>query len=1667
MKKLLITILLISIFSVLNAATIKIPLDYPTIQEGINAAVNGDTVIVTSGTYMENINFNGKNITVGSLFLTTQDTTYISQTIIDGNQNGSVVTFNSGEDSTAVLYGFTITNGSAADGGGIRCRDSSSATIRNCIIYDNSALGTWNGGGGIYCHYYSSLTVINCVINSNSGTWGGGIWCAWYSTMSIINCTISNNIATNGGGIWCDWYESVEVFNSIFWGNTPSEVGLGAESSIEIFYSDVVGGWEGEGNIDFDPLFVDPINGNFHLSWTNFPIPDSTKSPCIDTGDPNSQLDPDGTISDMGSYYFDQSQITINADFEADPLSGIAPLTVQFTDLSTPQDSITIWEWDFDYDGTIDSYEQDPECTYTEQGTYTVSLTVSDGINVDTEIKVDYINVSTIPEQLLLSENFEDGILDSLITIETVGTFNHLPGIKDITNFGSMKAFGYGRSTCGSNCFNNYVTNFKITFPEPTYISIIYFKEMELYSNWGSKGTVYIDGIPNNLHNDFGRLPTNDGQPDTEYREQSFSINQYVTIIELEVSDITTSSEIFIDDLEIYTEETPILTVFPLSIDFGDVSTGETSTEQVTVTNTGNDTLNVSSVELIGENATNFSADTTLFILQPGYSQILGISFTPDEVGSYSASLEIESNGGNASVYLNGYGVQMISSIEGTWNELSITGNKPESRGWAKAIYDPIDHRIVLHGGWSSVPYNSMNDTWSFDLTTEIWNEEITTGNPQWRAGHIAVYDSQRHRMIIFAGGNWWQAWYNDVWSLDLSTNQWVELQTTGTVPIKRLAPCGVYDEQNDNLIVFGGNCDGPSNPWVTNEVWKLNLSVSPPEWTLVSTTGCPPSARQTATAVLDDQNNEMIIFGGNGCSDAWSLNLNTYVWIELEDYGSNRYHHASTFNSEARYMISVAGWGGPGYCDALVFDVDTNNWLDVITIGDTPCQRSRPALIYDPVGERVIMFGGEINLHTDFDDTWEFILYEAFYADFTADITEGEVPLEVQFTDLSVPQDSIVSWEWDFDYDGTIDSYEQNPEWTYNNPGTYTVSLTVTDEYDSTATETKVDYITVFPVPPTADFTADTTSGFTPLTINFTDQSTHGTGTIVEWKWYFGDEDSSSVQNPIHIYQNPGTYTVSLIVTDEYNSTYTETKIDYINVFGTVATPTFNPPAGTYNEPQYVKISCSTPDAAIHYTMDGTDPDENSIIYTDSILVDVSVTLKSIAYKQDWVTSQIAIAPYTIQGTAPHIELDPDSLAFGNVTIGEVSSIKSFYIFNQGKVDLDIFEISTPEAFEIKKGDAGVWVTNILDFIILDNSFQKIYVRFIPTDTGSYSGDISIYSNDPDEDTVYVNVSGTGVEYAVPNIEINPTEIQFGSVTILTSKEEFFTILNTGSAPLIIDSIYVPDNSGFMIRLGDSGEYSNFISGFSILVGTEKDLYVEFIPPAIGQYSTYITIKSNVGSDFVNVSGSGVEYDVPDIDVNPVELHFGDVSIYQSVEDIITIMNTGNAILEINNIFSLSGYELKLDDGIWSNNIPAFDIPPLEEEIIYVKFHPEALITYNGFIYITSNDPDEGSIPVLVEGQGIPVLSEKTPDAFTPNGDGLNDEFIIGPFKEAGSEQAKFKVFDLHGKLIHETNGAANEPLFWNGIGNSGNKSSSGAYIYVYLINNAVYKSGKIYLVR
>jgi predicted outer membrane repeat protein len=212
--------------------------------------------------------------------------------------------------------------------------------------------------------------------------------------------------------------------------------------------------------------------------------------------------------------------------------------------------------------------------------------------------------------------------------------------------------------------------------------------------------------------------------------------------------------------------------------------------------------------------------------------------------------------------------------------------------------------------------------------------------------------------------------------------------------------------------------------------------------------------------------------------------------------------------------------------------------------------------------------FSGPVYLHTftieglqtvDFDvldsrgasstGSFDVTAYASPVAEFSTDRQTGAAPLTVQFTDLS--SGNVNSYEWDFDYNGSVDATAQNPIWQYDFPGTYTVSLTVTG-YGGTDTETKVDCIVVTPTPPVAAFSASPTQGTSPLTVNFTDEST---GDIDTWSWDFGDGiGTSSVQDPSYIYNSMGWYTVTLTVTGP-GGTDTLAIPAYIQVIDTTST--------------------------------------------------------------------------------------------------------------------------------------------------------------------------------------------------------------------------------------------------------------------------------------------------------------------------------------------------------------------------------------------------------------------------------------------------------------------------------------------------------------------------------
>lgn len=326
MKKITLILALLLAGYFVSATIISVPTDYNSIQEAIDVSSNGDTILVDPGIYYENINFKGKNITVASQFIINNELGIIQSTIIDGSQpvhedTASCVLFISGEDSTAVLAGFTITGGQgtrwedehsaydftegggiliqfssptirnniiqfnyatyedpitivSAGGGAIRAGDSNPHILNNMILYNEGRYG-----GGIVLNY-SGAVIKNNIIAYNSGGQdygGGGLWILDNGDNPIIieNNTIYKNSSYLGGGGMRIWDSDVTIRNCILWENEASYSDQ-IQGTGNVTYSDVQDGYEGEGNLDILPEFI--TNNNLLLDIT---------SPCVDFGNPD------------------------------------------------------------------------------------------------------------------------------------------------------------------------------------------------------------------------------------------------------------------------------------------------------------------------------------------------------------------------------------------------------------------------------------------------------------------------------------------------------------------------------------------------------------------------------------------------------------------------------------------------------------------------------------------------------------------------------------------------------------------------------------------------------------------------------------------------------------------------------------------------------------------------------------------------------------------------------------------------------------------------------------------------------------------------------------------------------------------------------------------------------------------------------------------------------------------------------------------------------------------------------------------------------------------------------------------------------------------------------------------------------------------------------------
>ena len=287
------------------------------IQEGLDFAGNGDTVLVADGTYTgignRDLDFAGKAITLRSIGGATNCIIDAGGSAADHHRGFD---FDDEETEASIVNGFTITGGYATYGGGIRCNYGASPTLCNCVLSGNAA--QWQGGG---LYNTGNPTLTNCLFAGNEAEAGGGLY-SEHDSPVITNCTFTGNRASVGGGISFKYVgESVMLTDCVVWGNVPASHQLfaGGGRPVDVAHSCIAGGYPGTGNIGVDPKFLSPGYWDANDAWVQGDLHLQPGSPCIDAGDDGSiawpndltgrtrKLDGDGdnrATVDMGAYEF-------------------------------------------------------------------------------------------------------------------------------------------------------------------------------------------------------------------------------------------------------------------------------------------------------------------------------------------------------------------------------------------------------------------------------------------------------------------------------------------------------------------------------------------------------------------------------------------------------------------------------------------------------------------------------------------------------------------------------------------------------------------------------------------------------------------------------------------------------------------------------------------------------------------------------------------------------------------------------------------------------------------------------------------------------------------------------------------------------------------------------------------------------------------------------------------------------------------------------------------------------------------------------------------------------------------------------------------------------------------------------------------------------------------
>ncbi len=334
----------------------------------------------------------------------------------------------------------------------------------------------------------------------------------------------------------------------------------------------------------------------------------------------------------------------------------------------------------------------------------------------------------------------------------------------------------------------------------------------------------------------------------------------------------------------------------------------------------------------------------------------------------------------NNNAYASGVWALSLSGAP-SWSELSPTGIAPSGRVYHTAIYDPIRDRMLMFGGLSGSTGHAVDDLWALSLAgVPAWTKLTPTGTPGRRYGQAAIYDPVRDEMVVFGGFTEPSNTYvNDVWSLSLGTLTWTGVTTSGSAPAAGFAASAIYDPVADRVVVFGG-IDGVS---FTVSADACALTIASSSWAPIAPSGAPPSPRYLHTAIYDAGAGRMVIFGGvlDGVAslrDAEALSLSGGPsWSGLPQLGGTGPggrgdRPVAIYDPVRDRIVTFGGAPGPsGTSDVWALSLPgAPTWTELTPAGAPPAGRSFSTGIYDPIRDRLVVFGGLTSEATN--EVWE-----------------------------------------------------------------------------------------------------------------------------------------------------------------------------------------------------------------------------------------------------------------------------------------------------------------------------------------------------------------------------------------------------------------------------------------------------------------------------------------------------------------------------------------------------------------------------------------------------------------------------------------------------------------------------------------------------------------------